>query len=60
MSILKAFAMLSQSRWKNNTVLVMWFQREGALQRSFMDASKDLSCVGIQRWLEWRKELLES
>lgn len=52
--------MLSQSRWKNNTVLVMRFQREGALRRSWMDVSKDLSCVEIQSWLERRQELLES
>lgn len=52
--------MLSQPRWKNNTVLVMRFQREGALQRSWMDVSKDLSYVAIKRWLEWRQEVLES
>jgi len=53
--------MLSQSRWKNKTVLVMKFQREGALrlQRGMMDVSKDL-CARKQRWFEWRQKLLES
>lgn len=39
--------MLSQSRWKNKTFLVMRFQREGALrlQRGLMDVSRDL---GVQ------------
>lgn len=48
---IKNFSMHSQSRWKNDTVL---------LSKRRMDVSKDLSCVGIQRWLEWRQELLES
>lgn len=60
-SILKNFGMLSQSRWKNKTVLVLKFQREGALrlQRGMMDISRRLWCAKKQTSFEWRQELLE-